>query len=174
MNVLDFRTYQEPRESFGIDAGDWSTYDLNNIPVVERYEIAYARGRCLDILNWFFTSYELYDTASGLVVNGFKEVAMVHLARQVYALRKYKKKALKDRLDDGTLCGAKALDLQIKLCFQGHREVLQMVSSKTRFEAEDDCMNLAWPSPEKYQVRKLATSLGHQCKTIYPRLGVSY
>jgi hypothetical protein len=167
MNVLDLRTYQEPKESFGINASDWSTYDLNNIPVVERYEIAYARGRCFDILNWFFTSYELYNTATGLAIDGFKEVAMAHLARQAYVIHNYKTKALKDRLDDGTLCGVKALDLQIKLCFEGRKEVLQIMPTKTQLEAEDDCMSMAWPSPEKYHVRKLVTPLVHKCKATY-------
>jgi hypothetical protein len=168
MNVLDFRTYQEPSESFGINAGNWSKYDLNNIPAVERYEIAYARGRCFDILNWFFTSYELCDAVSGLAIDGFKEVAMAHLARQAYVVLKYKTEALKNGLDDGALCGIKALDHQIKLCFQGHnlKEVLQIMLTKTQLEAEDDHMSMAWPSPEKYQVRKLVTPLVHKCKAI--------
>ena len=167
MNVLDFRTYQEPSQSFGINSGDWSKYNLNNIPVVERYEIAYARGRCFDILYWVFTSYELYNTASGLTIDGFKEVAMAHLARQAYVILKYKTQALKNGLDDGALCGIKALDLQIKLCFQGHKEVLQILSTRTQLEAEDNCMSIAWPSPEKYQIRKLVTSLVHKCKATY-------
>jgi hypothetical protein len=164
MNVLDLRTYQEPSESFGVNANDWSKYDLNNIPAVERYEIAYARGRCFDILNWFFTSYELYDTESGLAIDGFKEVAMAHLARQAFIVLKYKMKALKNKLDDGTLCGIKALNTQIKLCFQGRKEVLPITPTKSNLEAEDDYMNMAWPSPEKYQVRKLVAPLVHKCK----------
>jgi hypothetical protein len=163
MNVLDFRTYQDPSENFGINTSDWSKYDLNNIPAVERYEIAYARGRCYDILNWFFTSYELYDTASSLAIDGFKEVAMAHLARQAYIILKYKAKALKNGLDDGTLCGMKALDHQMKLCFQGRKEAIQVMPTKSQLEAEDDHMNMAWPS-EKYQVRKLVDPLVHKCK----------
>ena len=168
MNVLDFRTYQEPSKSFGIDAGDWLKYDLNNIPAVEQYEIAYARGRCFDILNWFFTSYELYSAVSGLAIDGFKEVAMAHLARQAYIILKYKSKALKNGLDDGTLCRMKALDLQVKLCFQGHKEVLQIMRTKMQPEVgDDDYMNMAWPNPEKYQVRKLVTPLVHKGKANY-------
>jgi hypothetical protein len=175
MNVLDLRTYQEPKESFGINPGDWSKYDLNNIPATERYEISYARGRCFDILNWFFTSYEIYDTASGLAVDGFKEVAMAHLTRQAYVIRRYKTKALKDGLDDGTLCGMKALDIQIKLCFQEHKEVLQIMPTKTRLESGDNHMSIAWPSPERYQVKKLVTPLVHKCKaTQESRLSIPY
>jgi hypothetical protein len=167
MNVLDFRTYQEPSQSFGIDAGDWSKYDLNNIPAVERYEIAYARGRCFDILRWFFTSYELYDTVTGLTVDGFKDVAMAHLARQAIVILKYKAKALKNGLDDGALCGMKALDHQVKLCFQGHKEVLRIMSTRTQLQAEDSLMSIAWPYLEKYEVRKLVTPLVHKCKATY-------
>ena len=164
MNVLDFRTYQEPSESFGITTGDWSKYDLNNIPAVERYETAYARGRCFDIFDWFFTSYELYDTVSGLAIDGFNEVAMAHLVRQACAILNYKSRALKDGLDDGSLCGMKALDYQIKLCFQGRKEVLHIMPTKMQLVAEDNYTNMAWPSPEKYQVRKLVTPLVHKCK----------
>ena len=165
MNVLDFRTYQEPSQTYGINSPDWLKYDLNNIPAVERYEIAYARGRCFDILNWFFTSYELYSTASGLTIDGFKEVAMAHLARQAYVILKYKTEALKNGLDDGALCGMKALNHQIKLCFQGHKEVLKIMSTRAQLDqAEDDHMSIAWPCPEKYQVRKLVTPLVHKCK----------
>jgi hypothetical protein len=164
MNVLDLRTYQEPSESFGINAGDWSKYDLNNIPAVERYEIAYARGRCFDILNWFFTLYELYDTVSGLAIDGFKEVAMSHLATQAYVILRYKEKALKNGLDDSALCRMKDLNHQMKLCLRGHEEVIQIMYTKMQLEAEDDHMSMAWPSPEKYQVRKLETPLVHTYK----------
>ena len=168
MNVLDFRTYQEPSESFGIDAGNWSKYDLNNIPAVKRYEVAYARGWCFDILNWFFTTYELYSAVSGLAIDGFKEVAMAHLARQAYIILKYKSKALKNGLDDGTLCRMKkALDLQLKLCFQGCKEVLQIMPTKMQLEVRDNYMNMAWPNPEKYKVRKLVTPLVHKGKATY-------
>lgn len=167
MNVLDFRTYQEPSKSFGINARDWSKYDLNNIPAIERYEIAYARGRCFDILKWFFSSYELYDTVTGLAIDGFQEVAMVHLARQACIILKYKSKALKDGLDDGALCGTKALDRQINLCFQGYKEVLQNMPTKTQLDAEDNHMSMAWPSPEKYAVRKLVAPLVHKCKCCF-------
>jgi hypothetical protein len=166
MNVLDFRTYQEPSQSFGINAGDWSKYDLNGIPAVERYEIAYARGRCFDILHWFFMSYELYDAVTGLTVDGFKDVAMAHLARQANIILKYKTKALKNGLDDGALCGMKALDHQINLCFQGYKEV-QIMSTRSQLEAEDDHMSIAWPCTEKYKVRKLVTPLVHKCKATY-------
>ena len=92
------------------------------------------------------------------------EVDIAHLARQAYAILNYKSRALKDGLDDGSLCGMKALDYQIKLCFQGRKEVLQIMPTKMQLVAKDNYMNTVWPSPEKYQVRKLVTPLVHKCK----------
>jgi hypothetical protein len=41
--------------------------------------------------------------------------------------------------------------------------VLQII--EMQLEAEDDHKSMAWPSPEKYQVRKLVTPLVHKCKS---------
>ena len=68
------------------------TYNVNVIPPVERLKNAYARGWCIDILQWFFHTYEIYiyDVQTGLTVDGYSTVAMDYLVHQATTIMKYK------------------------------------------------------------------------------------
>jgi hypothetical protein len=165
MNVLDFRTYKDSREHFeGVTSDASYAYDLNAIPLVERLEIAYARGRCFDMLRWFFSAYELYQNDSGVAIDGFTKVAMPYLARQASLILEYKRRALKDGLDNASCCTAKPLERQIRLCFEGYPEVCNAMPQESL--AEDLEGSLAWPNPECYGVRKLTPPRPHLCKKL--------
>lgn len=163
MNVLDFRTYQafnpSPEEAVPNISEEC---DLNSIPILERYQMAYARGRCMDILRWFFTEYEIYSVETGLPVNGYLEVAMAHLTWQASVIKEYKQRAIVAGLDDGSRFAAKALEHQISLCFQEYPEALQAMPKE--FPPSSRTLSLDWPNPEKYGVRKLEYPIPYQCK----------
>jgi hypothetical protein len=57
----------------------WANHDVNSIPPLEHYEMSYARGRCWDTLQWFFSLYEIFDKASNERIDGFAQVAMPYL-----------------------------------------------------------------------------------------------
>ena len=61
LNVFDERTYQLSSDTH--QAGPTALqqchdiFDLNAIPVIERYHLCYTRGLSLDLLEWFFENY---------------------------------------------------------------------------------------------------------------------
>lgn len=61
LNVLDERTYQCSLETRQDDSTALQEchdlFDLNAIPVVERYHLCYTRGILLDLLEWFFENF---------------------------------------------------------------------------------------------------------------------
>jgi hypothetical protein len=46
------------------------TYRENGLSRLERDECAVARGKCRDILQWFFAQYVLFDNKNNSPVNG--------------------------------------------------------------------------------------------------------
>lgn len=163
-NVLDFRTYQNAP-----NASDEHrhTYDINAIPTTERYQMAHARGCCFDILQWFFSEYELIDREINQPINGFKKVAMEYLTHQASTILAYKKAALTEMGDmkagsPSQVCSSIALEKQIKLCIQDHNEIPAI-----KILAIDDSsihLNLTFPDRDRYTVRKLEESRSHECK----------
>jgi hypothetical protein len=147
-NVLDLRTYvvAEVKGAFDLQAN----HDVNIIPALERYEMSHARGRCWDILGWFFSSYEIFDKANNELIDGFTQVAMPYLAHQASVILEYKKRALECRADAGSYFKSKDLEKQIRLCFSGYKEI----PSITPFGPEAD-LDLAFPGAEGFGVRKL-------------------
>ena len=153
MNVLDLRTYNTVNgesDKAGLDLLE--KHDVNNIPAIERYEMAYARGRCWDLLFWFFSAYEIFNQDDGEGIDGCSEIAMSYLWHQSQTIIKCKKMALKSGLDDGTWFTLKSLERQMKLCLDDYN------ITKTMFAAVDPDMaiSLAFPDPHRYGVRKLA------------------
>jgi hypothetical protein len=61
LNVFDERTYQLSSDTHQTDPTALQQchdiFDLNVIPVVERYHLCYTRGLSLDLLEWFFENY---------------------------------------------------------------------------------------------------------------------
>jgi hypothetical protein len=147
-NVLDCRTY-EPGPG-GVKDED---HDVNGIPAKERYEMAYARGRCWDIFRWFFSKYEIFEKESGLAIDGFTEVAMRYLSDQGSTILEFKRRALKSLKAYGSPFTLKALSQQMKLCFQNFLEI-----PKLRPLSSESFVSLAFPHPERYGVREIEGS----------------
>jgi hypothetical protein len=61
LNVFDERTYQLSSNTHQADPATLQQchdiFDLNAIPVIERYHLCYTRGLSLDLLEWFFENY---------------------------------------------------------------------------------------------------------------------
>ena len=61
LNVLDERTYKLSLETYQDDPialqQSYDIFDLNAIPVIERYHLSYTRGLSLDLLEWVFENY---------------------------------------------------------------------------------------------------------------------
>jgi hypothetical protein len=66
LNVFDERTYQLSSDTHQADPTALQQchdiFDLNAIPVVERYHLCYTRGLSLDLLEWFFENYSFSNT----------------------------------------------------------------------------------------------------------------
>lgn len=93
-NVLDLRTYEiAPGESEESASALWEKHDANAILPKERYEMAYARGHCWDVLLWFFNDYEIFDKETGEPIDGFNLVAMRYLVQQASAIIGFNLKA---------------------------------------------------------------------------------
>jgi hypothetical protein len=155
-NILDLRTYQP--------ATRFSGHDVNSIPAKERYEMAYARGRCWDILGWFFHRYELYDNETGLPIDGFKEVAMRYLAHQASMIIEFKKKADKNLKEYGSPLTLKALSHQMKLCFQNYSDIPEILPADP-----ESVVSLAFVDKCKYGVKKLDAREPYDCKRVFLR-----
>lgn len=163
MNVLDFRTYL-PVEGVPASVGNelWDKHDANSIQATERYEMAYARGRCWDIYSWFFTVYELFDKDSGETIDGMDDVAMVYLTHQASAILEFKRRAMKCGLDDERWGSMGLIEKQIKLCFLGLVDVPPIVPLDS-----DSDVSLAFPDANKYGVRKLGEIGPYERKSVY-------
>jgi hypothetical protein len=105
-NVLDFRTYTNPR---GEPLEVVSDYDLNGIAVEERINMCQARGVCLEILRWWNTKYmaEGWSNVVGLITHHL-------LMSQVGALINYKGRAEKDNRGGAPGCTLSMLIRQIR------------------------------------------------------------
>jgi hypothetical protein len=155
-NVLDFRTYQPAP---GGSHKDHNLHDVNEIPAKERYEMAYARGRCWDMLLWFFSKYEIFEKESGLVIDGHKEVAMRYLSDQGWTILEFKRRADIKIAEYGSPHTLKALSEQMKLCFLNFAGIPEMTPPPP-----GTLVSLAFPHPERYGVRVMQKSLAYSCK----------
>lgn len=162
LNVLDLRTYaysdSVPKKN---QHELWKKKDVNLIPPMERFEMAHARGRCWDLLNWFFYTYELFDRESGKPIEGFNKVSMDYLAHQASTIIKLKYKAWKWRIDGTEHFSTDSLITQMKLCFKDSNIDLPEIS----FSAPEAQLSLAFPDAEKYGVRKHRTPMNFGCKS---------
>ena len=61
LNVLDERTYKLSLETYQDNPialqQSYDIFDLNAIPVIERYHLSYTRGLSLYLLEWVFENY---------------------------------------------------------------------------------------------------------------------
>ena len=106
------------------------------MPAKERYDMAYARDRCWDMLFWVFDNYDsdVYLKETGEVIDGFKDVAMPYLVQLGSNIIVFKKMAKDSQMnDDEETFTIKDLTRQVrvKLCFKLYLEVPKLE------EAED-------------------------------------
>lgn len=127
--------------------------------------MAHARGRCFDILHWFFTEYEIFDKET-IETTGFKEVAIEYLLHQATVILTYKKESLKALKplkgkeiceNESDRCTLELLKSQLSLCF----EKLEEIPTVNSLSIKDDDLSLAFPNRERYDVRKLEESRLH-------------
>lgn len=157
-NVLDHRTYE--RVGGVIEENSTGLYhDVNSIPAKERYEMAYARGRCWDILHWFFNSYEIFNKESGDAVDGFNLVAMRYLAQQGSAIIDFKRKAVESKIEEGSNFSVTDVATQIMFCFQNFKDIPEITPADP-----DTVVSLAFPDPQRYGVRSLVPLEPYNCK----------
>ena len=96
---------------------------------------------------------------SGLVVNGFSDVAMRYLSDQGSTILEFKRRAQKNLKAYGSPYTLKAITEQMKLCFQNFPGIPEMRPSPPR-----SIVSLAFPHPERYGVRVAQESVPNRCK----------
>ena len=101
-NVLDFRTYTNPR---GDPLDEVSEFDQNGIAMEERINMCQAQGVCLELLRWWNTKY---TTEMG------GEITTYLLMTQVAALIKYKRRVQQDNREGAPGCTLFMLTRQIE------------------------------------------------------------
>ena len=107
LNVLDERTYRISPFLVNLSRDDLQScqeiFDLNAIPVVERYHNCYIRGLLAGILRWFFERYSFSDcNCSQEKVDGHREILepfLVHIGRHIV---RYKRVAVKRELSNAS------------------------------------------------------------------------
>ena len=156
-NVLDPRTY-EPGPEGVLD----EQHDVNAIPAKERYEMAYARGRCWDILRWFFTQHVIFDKVTGKSIDGFPKIAMEYLIQQCRSIVHFHKASKKNLKNYGTPISSKALRRQMKLCLASFDDIPQEI---TWVVSE----SLAYPNKGKFGVRLLDDAPEYCSKRLSPK-----
>lgn len=91
LNVLDDRTYELSSDTYQEDntvlQQCQEVFDLNAIPVIERYHLCYTRGLSFDLLNWFFENYSFSsDNLEEDDMDAFTSIFipfLVHIGRQI-------------------------------------------------------------------------------------------
>lgn len=127
------------------------TYQENGLSRLERDECAVARGKCRDILQWFFARYVLFDDKNDSPVDG-PAIYWEYLARHVQILQIYAANT-KYIHDNNTLDLSHAFGFkdQVDHCFKGVEAFHKAFDSLTD---DDICiLSLAWPHDRYYVVR---------------------
>lgn len=151
-NILDVRTYETaPGASEESASALLEKHDANGIPAKERYEMAYVRGCCFDILCWFFHVYIIFDKETGETIDGFNQVAMQYLAQQASAIIEFKRKALITTKEDcGSSFTLQSVVRQIELCFRYFEDIPAVIPA-----APDSGVSLAFSDAQRYGVRQV-------------------
>lgn len=133
------------------------TYQSGGMPAKDREHCVQARHRSRDLLDWFFSRYELVHSDEGQIVilDGMNDVYWPYVVRITKGLIQYKKLAAgEDILDSEDGCTAAAVEAQIKNCFHdvaGYDAAWASWTSET-------VDSLAWPidTQHAFEVRVLA------------------
>lgn len=127
------------------------TYRKNGLSRLERDECAVARGKCRDILKWFFAHYDLADARNDSLVDG-PAVYWEYLARHVQILLIYaantKATNYHATLDLSHVSGFRN---EVDRCFKGVEPFHKAFRSLQDNDMDID--SLAWPRDRYYMVR---------------------
>ena len=139
----------------------WKNKDVNSIQPMERFEMAHARGRCWDLLNWFFYMYELFDRKSSKPIKGINKVSTDYFVHQASTIIQLKYRASEWGIDSTEHFSVDSLISQMKLCFKERNIDLPEFSTP----APEEQLSLAFPDAERYGVRKHGTPMNFGCKS---------
>lgn len=85
INALDGRTYQATELESDSDLG------MNLMPMEERLGCIYARGKCVDLLNWIDSNYGLQDpTTQDMEIEPCHPMMVAYFRQQTSAIKVYK------------------------------------------------------------------------------------
>jgi hypothetical protein len=138
------------------------TYRGNGLSRLERDECAVARGKCRDMLQWFFTRYDLFEAGDNSLVDG-PTIYWEYLARHVKALLLYAEGAQNQQnidrdqkdIEDGentttlNLQQVPGFQGQVDRCFEGVKPFQKAFDS---LKQADTIGSLAWPRNRYYVV----------------------
>jgi hypothetical protein len=136
------------------------------MPAKDRGHCVQARHRSRDLLDWFFSRYELVRGDPGQVVpfDGMKDVYWPYLVRVVKGLIRYKELAHDSIMDSVEGCTAAAVKAQVQKCFQG------VAGYKAAWLSwgNESVNSLAWPTDDQHTfgVRALAKPKERRSKSI--------
>ena len=124
--------------------------------------MAFARGRCWDIIAWVFFNYEVFDKESGKVIDGYTDVAMRYMAHLAWAIEEFKKKATENMGVHGSQIPPEEVSKQIRLCLISYLEIPRPAPANP----DSTEISLSYPFPEKYGVRMMASPVDHNGKQL--------
>lgn len=113
LNVVDFQTYFVRTNMFDIDSSDKA--DPGVLPLL-RLQYIDARKKSRELLQYFFSHYELVNQANA-AVDGPSEVFYPYLAQQSAALINMKRQAVKEKIGGALDCTMSKAQQEINLCF---------------------------------------------------------
>ena len=124
LNAFDDRTYKTPpisaNQSHETLKKCQEFFDLNAIPVIERYHMCYTRGLALDLIRWFFNQYSFCSEDSSEELDGYRDVLVpfvVHVGRHII---RYKRAAVKCESSSASNLGQTESQVRSALFYQPH------------------------------------------------------
>lgn len=157
--MLDSRTYENDPGAFD-PSRSIAKHDANAIPLRERKGMAYARGRCMELIFWVTHTYDIFNKETGEEIDGYQEVAMSYLSHLGSTIIEFKRRAQESEMDnenDGLT--VKTLTRQVQLCFKGFADIPPLKKADAKGEA-----SLTFPDKESFGVRKKVTRQAFICK----------
>lgn len=143
------------------------TYSEQGMSVSDREHCVQARQRSRDLLDWFFSTYELIRPGVGspVVIDGKKEVYWPYMVRVVKGLIRYKELSADTIPDSIEGCTAQAVKWEVEACFRDNAEYRAACS----FWGEDHIESLAWPTDDQhmFMVRPLTTPGTRKSKPLH-------
>jgi hypothetical protein len=149
LNVVDHETYDV----------SWSTsVDDANLPAhpgmspQNRLECIAARKKSREMLQFFFSHYELLDQHDQ-AADGFGDIWICYFVRQVAGLLALKKMAVAESVEGAKDCTEVKFQRQLQYVIDGQPRKFLAIYHEPH---AGDVATFAWPDSETYRVRPLA------------------